>query len=300
MGDRVAALKNGTALSPVVSLLGPQLGVLLPCHHARRVLLHREELLRPQQLPEHRPPRHHGAAAGLRGDLRHHHRRHRPVRGVRDGPLRGSCLAAPCRVCTPRTGLPQRASWSGWAWEWRPPGLRRSSAGILVARYRVPPFIATLGTQGIAIGVTYHICGGFPVWYLPPGLTDIGNAYVLYIHPARGAWSFFNRPPGIAANQIKELVRLIPVSFILIIVLPARAVAPAEEHALRPAHLRHRREHGRRGARRHRHAAPPHPRSTCCPPLLAGVAGVRGLVPDRQRATSQPSARSWSCSPSRR
>ena len=95
------------------------------------------------------------------------------------------------------------------------------AAGVLVARFRVPPFIATLGTQGIAIGVTYHICGGFPVWYLPPGLTDIGNAYLLYIHPRTGAWSFFSRPAGIAANQIKELVRLIPVSFILIIVFGA-------------------------------------------------------------------------------
>ena len=93
------------------------------------------------------------------------------------------------------------------------------AAGVLVARYRVPPFIATLGTQGIAIGVTYQICGGFPVWYLPPGLTDIGNMYVLYLHPASGAWSFFSRPAGIAANQIKELVRLVPVSFILILVL---------------------------------------------------------------------------------
>jgi len=92
------------------------------------------------------------------------------------------------------------------------------AAGILVSRYRVPPFIATLGTQGIAIGVTYHICGGFPVWYLPPGLTDIGNAYLLYIHPASGAWGFFSRPAGIAASQIKELVRVFPVSFFLIIV----------------------------------------------------------------------------------
>ncbi|MGA2975197.1 MAG: ABC transporter permease [Spirochaetia bacterium] len=91
-------------------------------------------------------------------------------------------------------------------------------AGVLVARYRVPPFIATLGTQGIAIGITYHICGGFPVWYLPPGLTDIGNAYVLYLHPATGAWSFFSRPAGIAATQIKELVRVMPVSFILILI----------------------------------------------------------------------------------
>ncbi len=91
-------------------------------------------------------------------------------------------------------------------------------AGVLVARYRVPPFIATLGTQGIAIGVTWHICGGFPIGYLPPQLTDIGNAYLLYVHPGTGAWSFFQRPAGIAASQIKELVRVVPVSFLLIAV----------------------------------------------------------------------------------
>ena len=93
------------------------------------------------------------------------------------------------------------------------------AAGVLVSRYKVPPFIATLGTQGIAIGVTYHICGGFPIGYLPPGLTDIGNAYILYVHPKSGAWSFFSRPAGIAQTQIKELVRIVPVSFILIFVV---------------------------------------------------------------------------------
>ena len=92
------------------------------------------------------------------------------------------------------------------------------AAGVLVSRYKVPPFIATLGTQGIAIGATYHICGGFPVWYLPPGLTEIGNAYLLYIHPKSGAWAFFSRPANIAASQTRELVRIFPVSFILIII----------------------------------------------------------------------------------
>ena len=93
------------------------------------------------------------------------------------------------------------------------------AAGVLVARFRVPPFIATLGTQGIAIGVTYHICGGFPIGYLPPGLTEIGNAYLLYLHPATGAWRLFARPAGIAQAQVKELVRVVPVSFLLIVVV---------------------------------------------------------------------------------
>lgn len=94
-----------------------------------------------------------------------------------------------------------------------------TAAGILVARFRVPPFIATLGTQGIAVGAAYHIGGGFPIGYLPPGLTEIGNAYLLYIHPGSGAWSLFSRPAGVAAAQVKELVRVVPMSFILIAVL---------------------------------------------------------------------------------
>jgi ribose transport system permease protein len=92
------------------------------------------------------------------------------------------------------------------------------TAGMLVARFRVPPFIATLGTQGIAIGVAYHICGGFPVGFIPPGLTELGNGYLLYLHPPSGAWNFLARPDGIASTQIRELVRIIPFSFFLILV----------------------------------------------------------------------------------
>jgi ribose transport system permease protein len=94
-------------------------------------------------------------------------------------------------------------------------------AGVLVGRFRVPPFIATLGTQGIAIGVSWRICGGFPIGFLPPGIAEFGNGYLLYIHPSSGAWSFFSRPAGIASSQIKELVRVIPFSFPLIIVFLA-------------------------------------------------------------------------------
>jgi ribose/xylose/arabinose/galactoside ABC-type transport system permease subunit len=92
------------------------------------------------------------------------------------------------------------------------------TAGTLVARFRVPPFIATLGTQGIAIGVAYHICGGFPVGFIPPGLTEIGNGYLLYLHPPTGAWNFFARPDGIAAAQIREVVRVFPYSLFFILV----------------------------------------------------------------------------------
>ncbi len=91
------------------------------------------------------------------------------------------------------------------------------TAGMLVARFRVPPFIATLGTQGIAIGIAYHICGGFPVGFVPGGLTEIGNGYLLYVHPPTGVWHFFSRPESIAPTQIREMVRVFPVSFFFVI-----------------------------------------------------------------------------------
>ena len=94
-------------------------------------------------------------------------------------------------------------------------------AGLLVGRFRVPPFIATLGTQGIAIGMSWRICGGFPIGFLPPGIADVGNGYVLYIHASSGAWSLFSRPAGIAPAQIRELVRVVPFSLLFIVVFLA-------------------------------------------------------------------------------
>jgi ribose transport system permease protein len=102
------------------------------------------------------------------------------------------------------------------------------ASGTLVARWRVPAFIATLGILGVANGVTLRICGGFPVGFLPPSITEIGNGYLAYHHPATGAWSLFGRPPGIAESRIKELVRLVPNSLVL-----AAAATAALWHLLR-------------------------------------------------------------------
>lgn len=89
-------------------------------------------------------------------------------------------------------------------------------SGLFISRYRVPPFIATLGVQGVAIGATFHICDGLPVGFLPPVVSEIGNSYLFYYHPASGAFSMFNRPASVAPSQVKELIRIIPGSFILI------------------------------------------------------------------------------------
>ena len=93
------------------------------------------------------------------------------------------------------------------------------ASGILVARFRVPPFIATLGVLGVAYGITLHMSdGGFPIAFLPNVLTQIGNGYVYYYNPALHAYSFFAPPLGTTAAQIKDVVRLVPNVLLLIVV----------------------------------------------------------------------------------
>lgn len=91
-------------------------------------------------------------------------------------------------------------------------------SGIMIAKYKVPPFIATLGMYGITNGIALKICKGFPVAELPDVLTKIGNGYTVYFKQGEG-FSFFGLPEGVANNQVREYLRLIPNSFLFIIVI---------------------------------------------------------------------------------
>jgi ribose/xylose/arabinose/galactoside ABC-type transport system permease subunit len=96
------------------------------------------------------------------------------------------------------------------------------ASGVLVARFKVPPFIATLGVLGVAYGITlYASDGGFPVAFLPPGLPRIGNGFLYYYNPALGAGSFFGPPAGTLDSQIKDLVRIFPNSLVFILLFTA-------------------------------------------------------------------------------
>lgn len=90
--------------------------------------------------------------------------------------------------------------------------------GLLIARFRVPPFIATLGMWGITNGITLDICQGFPISFLPEKLTDLGNGFLIYVLPGR-AFSFFHRPLGVQDAQIRELVRVFPNSLVFSLVV---------------------------------------------------------------------------------
>lgn len=50
--------------------------------------------------------------------------------------------------------------------------------GTFITRFKLPPFIATLGTMSIARGLSYAITGGFPLPNLPEPFKYIGQGYV--------------------------------------------------------------------------------------------------------------------------
>jgi ribose transport system permease protein len=51
--------------------------------------------------------------------------------------------------------------------------------GFLVTRGKLPPFIATLGTMGIARGLALIITGGVPIFGLPPSFAGLGGDRLL-------------------------------------------------------------------------------------------------------------------------
>lgn len=81
--------------------------------------------------------------------------------------------------------------------------------GILVAKVKVPPFIATLGMGGIVQGVALLLSGGYPVAQQPPYLGQLGNGYLIYFWPGHGL-SFFGLPEGAEAADLQQIIPLIP------------------------------------------------------------------------------------------
>ncbi len=80
--------------------------------------------------------------------------------------------------------------------------------GFFVAKLRVPPFIATLGMWGIANGLAWRLCEGFPVGFLPLQVRNIGNAYLAYFSPKKG-FSFLIKPELTEREDILSLVKIL-------------------------------------------------------------------------------------------
>ncbi|GAK56080.1 inner-membrane translocator [Candidatus Vecturithrix granuli] len=80
--------------------------------------------------------------------------------------------------------------------------------GILVAKLRVPPFIATFGMYGIAYGIAEIISDNVPVHNLPSAVGFVGNGYFLYY--LAGKFSFFAMPANLTPEELKHVVGIIP------------------------------------------------------------------------------------------
>lgn len=93
-------------------------------------------------------------------------------------------------------------------------------SGVLIARYRVPPFIATLGMWGVTNGITLAICQGFPVTGVPTEAVSLGNGYLAYAFPGKG-FRMFGWPAGVADSQVRELTRIFPNALLLWILVIA-------------------------------------------------------------------------------
>jgi ribose/xylose/arabinose/galactoside ABC-type transport system permease subunit len=93
--------------------------------------------------------------------------------------------------------------------------------GLIIARLNVPPFIATLGMFSIARGIGFVLSGGMPRPIFVENLGQLGNGYLLYVHPQAGV-SFLTQPAGLEATQLREVVGILPhpvtVSIILVVV----------------------------------------------------------------------------------
>ena len=90
--------------------------------------------------------------------------------------------------------------------------------GALIVKLRVPPFIATLGMWGVANGMAWRLCEGFPIAFLPPQVREIGMAYLSYFSSKKG-FSFFQRPVLTERSDILNLVKIVPLPVLLITII---------------------------------------------------------------------------------
>ena len=92
--------------------------------------------------------------------------------------------------------------------------------GLVITRWKVAPFIATLGTLGIAQGLAFVLSGGPPVSIQIPGLGALGNGYVVYWHSTFGL-GLFGLPEGVTGPEMRNVRSFIPLQLLYAGVLTA-------------------------------------------------------------------------------
>ena len=92
--------------------------------------------------------------------------------------------------------------------------------GTLVARLKVPPFLATFGLYGIAYGFSEIISKNTPISGLPPIAGQIGNEYFFYIVPGK-AVSFLVKPQDLIPEQMRSMISVLPILVVIFFVFVA-------------------------------------------------------------------------------
>jgi ribose/xylose/arabinose/galactoside ABC-type transport system permease subunit len=90
--------------------------------------------------------------------------------------------------------------------------------GYFIAYLKIPAFVVTLGTYGIARGIGFILAHGEPVSAQNSGIEALGNGYLLYLLPDFRI-RFFTLPPGLSSVQLRHTIGILPFQLIVSIVL---------------------------------------------------------------------------------
>ncbi|HVO20083.1 MAG TPA: ABC transporter permease [Anaeromyxobacter sp.] len=90
--------------------------------------------------------------------------------------------------------------------------------GLLVARLKVPPFLATFGMYGITYGAAEIICNNTQIT-APEGTGYAGNEYLFYWVP--GKVLSFVRPEGLSEADLRGMVTLVPIIAVITFLVAA-------------------------------------------------------------------------------
>ncbi len=89
--------------------------------------------------------------------------------------------------------------------------------GSLVARLKVPAFIATFSMLGVTHGISELLLQGIPAKNLPQLAGDIGNGYFIYYLPAERTVNFFVRPVAARGQHVIALIpNIVVLSFVFV------------------------------------------------------------------------------------
>ncbi len=92
--------------------------------------------------------------------------------------------------------------------------------GLLIARLKVPPFLATFAVQGITYGVSLLLTRGSAAVNVPNLASTIGNGYLFYLVPGQGV-SLFTPPPVAPAAGVVQIVPSMVVVTVIFIAMAA-------------------------------------------------------------------------------